>query len=81
MALRWNGRRSDGLDVIDLVVVNGTVVHADGSHPGWVGVTGARVVGMGAGEPPPARRTVDAAGCLVLPGVVDGHVHGRGTTT
>jgi dihydropyrimidinase len=62
--------------VLDLVVTNGTVVHADGSHPGWVAVAGETIVALGAGEPPPARRTLDAAGCLVLPGVVDPHVHG-----
>ncbi len=62
--------------MLDLVAVNGTLVHADGSYPGWVGVAGETIAVIGAGEPPPARRTVDAAGCLVLPGVVDAHVHG-----
>jgi dihydropyrimidinase len=62
--------------VLDLVVANGTLVHADGSHPGWVGAAGETVAILGADEPPPARRLVDAAGCLVLPGVVDAHVHG-----
>jgi dihydropyrimidinase len=62
--------------VFDLVVVNGTIVHAEGSHAGWVAAAGGTIVLLGAGEPPPARRTVDAAGCLVLPGVVDPHVHG-----
>ena len=39
-------------------------------------MAGERIVVLGAGEPPAARRTLDAAGCLVLPGVVDPHVHG-----
>ncbi len=62
--------------MLDLAVANGTVVHADGSHPEWVAVAGERIVALGMGEPPSAHRTLGAAGCLVLPGVVDPHVHG-----
>ena len=62
--------------VLDLVVTNGTVVHADGSHPAWVGVARGAIAAVGTGEAPTARKTIDAAGCLVLPGVVDAHVHG-----
>jgi dihydropyrimidinase len=65
-----------GPRVLDLVVANGTVVQAEGRHAGWVGVAGETIVGTGSGEAPAARRVVDAGGCLVLPGVVDAHVHG-----
>ncbi len=62
--------------MLDLVVANGTVVQADGRHAGWVGVAGESIVALGSGEVPAGRRVVDARGCLVLPGVVDAHVHG-----
>ncbi len=62
--------------MLDLVVANGALVHADGRHAGWVGVAGEGIVALGSGEAPAARRVVDARGRLVLPGVVDAHVHG-----
>ncbi|HSL59800.1 MAG TPA: 8-oxoguanine deaminase [Acidimicrobiales bacterium] len=43
---------------------------------GWVAVTDGLVSGVGpAGSEPPARRTLDAAGCLVTPGLVNTHHH------
>ncbi len=44
---------------------------------GWVAVTGGLISAVGgAGDPvPPARRTIDAAGCLVTPGLVNTHHH------
>ena len=62
--------------MLDLVVANGTLVQADGRHAGWVGVAGESIVAVGSGGAPAARRVVDARGRLVLPGVVDAHVHG-----
>lgn len=57
----------------DLVVRGGRVVTAGGSGDGDVGVSGGRIVQVG-GEMS-GRRELDAAGCLVLPGGVDMHVH------
>ncbi|MDQ1681087.1 MAG: 8-oxoguanine deaminase, partial [Frankiaceae bacterium] len=43
---------------------------------GWVAVTDGRVSGVGTpGTEPPAARRVDAAGCLVTPGLVNTHHH------
>ncbi len=63
----------------DLAIENGTVV-ADG----WTGeaavfVSGGRIAAIvqpsSSRWRPPARRHIDAQGCLVVPGGVDGHTH------
>lgn len=64
--------------MLDLLVCNGTVVTAHGSFDLDVGVEGGRVAGLFArGFAPAAAAVVDARGQLVLPGVVDAHVHCR----
>ncbi|MDE0654300.1 MAG: amidohydrolase family protein [bacterium] len=53
----------------------------DGSEsfePGFVDIVGSRVVAVGPAEDRPAgrpRRVIDAAGGIVLPGLVDAHTH------
>lgn len=44
---------------------------------GWLAVDDGVIVGLGGAgtAPPPARQTVDASGCLVLPGLVNAHQH------
>ncbi|MEO1065094.1 MAG: 8-oxoguanine deaminase [Actinomycetota bacterium] len=42
---------------------------------GWVAVDDGVVVALGDGPPPEARRTLDATGCLVTPGLVNTHHH------
>jgi cytosine/adenosine deaminase-related metal-dependent hydrolase len=42
---------------------------------GWVLVHDTRIAAVGAGEPPPADRTVDARGKVILPGLVNTHHH------
>ncbi|WP_255152229.1 dihydroorotase [Halorarius halobius] len=60
----------------DLIVSGGTVVTADGVRDADVAVSDGRIVAVGDGATfPNADRTVDATDCLVLPGVVDPHVH------
>jgi dihydropyrimidinase len=59
---------------LDLVVRNGTVVTATGAFRADLGVQGGRIVAL-AEALPRARREIDAAGKLILPGGVDSHTH------
>ena len=65
------------LDSADLVVTGATVVSHDGRHQHDIAVRDGRVVAVGEGLAAGAVRTVDASGLLVLPGLVDVHVHLR----
>jgi dihydropyrimidinase/dihydroorotase len=65
-----------GEEPLDLAVVNGTVVLGDGRYRVGVGVREGKVAVLAAEELlPPARRTIDARGNHVLPGIVDSEAH------
>jgi dihydropyrimidinase len=59
----------------DLVIANGRVVTGAGTVSCDLAIDGERVAALGLGLR--GRETVDAAGLLVLPGGIDGHVHMR----
>ena len=65
----------------DLVLTGGTVVTMDDERrviePGTIAVAGDRILAVFEGSPvlPGARRTVDCAGQVVVPGFVDCHTH------
>src|SRR5919112_2183899 len=64
--------------MLDLAVINGTVVSAEGQARLDVGVDSGRVVLLAApGSLPAAMETIDATGLLVLPGTIDSHFHCR----
>ena len=42
---------------------------------GYVASRGETIAAIGKGEPPPAGEIVDHSGCMILPGLVDGHMH------
>ncbi|HEX6146096.1 MAG TPA: hypothetical protein VF083_04910, partial [Acidimicrobiia bacterium] len=57
----------------DLIVKGGLVVSPEGRRRADLGVSAGRVVAVG--ELDRGRTVVDATGLLVLPGMVDTHVH------
>ena len=57
-------------------VVRGTVVTSMGTlRDGWVAIAGERITAVGTGQAPPAATVLDYGENLVLPGLVDGHMH------
>lgn len=59
-----------------LAITGGTVVASAGTYPADVLIDGEKIVALGNGLGlPEGARTIDATDCLVLPGVVDCHVH------
>jgi dihydropyrimidinase len=65
------------MDRPDLVIAGGTVVTAEGSVVADVAVSGSRITAVQPGLASGAGELIDAAGLLVLPGVVDAHTHLR----
>ena len=57
-------------------VVRGDLVLPDRTlRDGYIAIRGETIAAIGEGLPPPAAETVDFRGKLVLPGLVDGHMH------
>jgi 5-methylthioadenosine/S-adenosylhomocysteine deaminase len=69
---------------IDLLITGGSVVTMDSSRrilePGYVAVSGSRIVSVGPIDALPgkhfiAKRTIDARGTVILPGLINTHTH------
>lgn len=58
----------------DLVLSDRVVVD------GWAAVRGERIAAIGEGAPPAARAVADHSGRLIMPGLVDGHMHTSSST-
>ena len=57
-------------------LVRGTIVtSSEVMQDGWVAIAGERIAAVGTGDPPNAQRVLDYRGSVVLPGLVDGHMH------
>ncbi len=61
---------------IDLVVKGGRIVTPDAVSAGSVGIDNGKIVAIARDEIcPPAKKTIDASGNYVLPGIVDPECH------
>ncbi|MDQ5895308.1 MAG: hypothetical protein QG596_1569, partial [Actinomycetota bacterium] len=61
---------------VDLVIKGGTVVSPSGTRKVGIAVDGGKIVAVTQDEfLPPAKRTVDATGLHVIPGLVDTEAH------
>lgn len=64
------------MDQLDLAIINGTVVLGDGRYRVAVGIKDGKVAMLCPEELlAPAKRTIDARGNFVLPGIVDSESH------
>ncbi len=59
--------------MLELVVINGTLVTAEATMRADLGIAGGRIAAVGTELS--GREVIDAAGMLVLPGAIDEHVH------
>src|SRR5690606_9436155 len=65
---------------VDLVVAGARCVATQDADrreldDGWVAIDGGLIAAVGSGAPPAADSTIDASGCLVTPGLINGHHH------
>lgn len=59
----------------DRVFLGDVVAETGLFRDGYVATRGEAIAAIGQGEPPPAAETLDRRGKLILPGLVDGHMH------
>lgn len=59
----------------DLAVIGHIVGTDHVDNNAWLAVRDGKIAARGTGAPPAARETLDAKGCWIIPGVVDGQVH------
>ena len=61
---------------VDTIVRGGRVVSATQAYDAAIAISGEKIVALGPEEVlPPADKYIDAEGKLVLPGLIDAHVH------
>jgi dihydropyrimidinase len=61
--------------MMQLLIKNGNCVNAEGRFRGDIAIADGKITQIGQELQAPSGRTIDAEGKLILPGVVDAHVH------
>ncbi len=59
----------------DRVIVGDVVTTETILRDGYIAARGETIAAIGQGAPPPANQVLDYSGKLILPGLVDGHMH------
>ncbi len=62
-------------DSFDTVFMGDVVTATQILKGGYIAVRGETIAAIGQGVPPPSRSLIDHTGKLILPGLVDGHMH------
>jgi dihydroorotase-like cyclic amidohydrolase len=75
--MRTFGSGQKGVEMLDLLIRNATIVDGQSVMRGALGVQGERIMARFGQESdlPQAHRVIDAGDLVVMPGVVDPHVH------
>jgi allantoinase len=60
---------------LDLLIHGGTLVTANQVTEADIAITGGEICGLGTGLAGKPRRTIDATGLHIFPGIIDSHVH------
>ena len=76
-ALALSGSAMGQASQADVLITGGTVYDGSPNKPftGDVAITGDKIVYVGPKAPMGARRTIDAKGLIVSPGLIDAHTH------
>jgi allantoinase len=69
------GSQASDSQPFDRVFTGDIVTATEILRGGYVALRGETIAAIGQGMPPPARETLDFTGKLILPGLVDGHMH------
>ena len=64
----------------DLVILGDVVLAEQVIAGGYIAVRGETIAAIGEGAAPPAHRIADHRGRLLMPGLVDGHMHTSSST-
>jgi allantoinase len=62
---------------VDIVIKNGTLILPSGATEASLVVDGGKIIGIMKSSEPQADKVIDASGKVVLPGMIDMHVHLR----
>ncbi len=71
---------SDAAEPYDLLLRGDIVLSSGVVKDGHVAIREGRIAAIGEGVPPPAKVVADHRGKLVMPGLVDGHMHTSSST-
>ena len=66
------------MEAVDIVIKSGTVILSEGPARAGIAIQGERIVAVAEESSlPEAREVIDVPGKIVLPGIIDLHVHFR----